>query len=95
MSDKLSRLLSDATSHGASDLHLVVGVPPAFRVHGEIIFADADSLSGEDSAAMAYSLLNQINGRNSTASGSYAFLCRIVSPDGFVPRFTSATRIPR
>src|SRR5437762_7977602 len=58
MSDKLSALLTDATEMGASDLHLIVGVPPAFRVNGEIIFADADSLSGEENREMAYSLLN-------------------------------------
>ncbi len=59
MSHQLTRLLSEATTNGASDLHLVVGVPPAFRIHGEIIFADADGLTGEESAEMAYSLLNE------------------------------------
>ncbi|MCI0748581.1 MAG: PilT/PilU family type 4a pilus ATPase [Verrucomicrobia subdivision 3 bacterium] len=59
MSDKLSRLLAAATEIGASDLHLIVGVPPAFRVNGEIMLADSDALSGEESTEMAYALLNE------------------------------------
>ena len=59
MSAKLSALLTAATEAGASDLHLIVGVPPAFRINGEIIFADGDSLSPEESTEMAYSLLNE------------------------------------
>ena len=34
---KLDQLLATAASLEASDLHLVAGVPPAFRVNGEII----------------------------------------------------------
>ena len=39
----LDRLLSAANDFDASDLHLVAGVPPAFRVNGEIIIADEDA----------------------------------------------------
>ena len=35
----LNQLLSAANEFDASDLHLVAGVPPAFRVNGEIIIA--------------------------------------------------------
>ena len=41
----LDRLLAAAGEFDASDLHLVAGVPPAFRVNGEIIIADEDSIS--------------------------------------------------
>jgi twitching motility protein PilT len=58
MSDKLSRLLTAAIEIGASDLHLIVGVPSAFRINGEIIFADSDQLTPEESTQMALSLLN-------------------------------------
>ena len=57
--DKLNRFLSAANDYDASDLHLVTGVPPAFRVNGEIIIADADALSEEDVTAMANDLLNE------------------------------------
>lgn len=57
--NNLDRLLSAAKDYDASDLHLVAGVPPAFRVNGEIIIADGDALSEEDITVMADSLLNE------------------------------------
>src|SRR3954454_21882665 len=54
----LDRLLSASNEFDASDLHLVVGVPPAFRVNGEIIIADEDALTEADVGQIAYKLLN-------------------------------------
>lgn len=54
----LDALLQAAVDHEASDLHLVVGVPPAFRVNGEIVIANADSLSGQSVTDIMRSLLN-------------------------------------
>lgn len=56
--ETLDRLLIAAKDLDASDLHLVAGVPPAFRVNGEIIIASEDSLSNAEIALMAESLLN-------------------------------------
>jgi twitching motility protein PilT len=56
---RFDELITSAIEHEASDLHLVVGVPPAFRINGEIILADEDALSVEALAGMAYSLLNE------------------------------------
>jgi twitching motility protein PilT len=55
----LDRLLSAANEFDASDLHLVAGVPPAFRVNGEIIIADEDALTESDVEQIANSLLNE------------------------------------
>jgi twitching motility protein PilT len=55
----LDRLLSAVNDFDASDLHLVAGVPPAFRVNGEIIIADEDALTEKEITAMADSLLNE------------------------------------
>jgi twitching motility protein PilT len=55
----LDELLSAVKEFDASDLHLVAGVPPAFRVNGEIIIADEDALTEEQISAMAESLLNE------------------------------------
>jgi twitching motility protein PilT len=55
----LDRLLLQAEESEASDLHLIAGVPPAFRINGDIVFADADALSAEDASGMAYCLLNE------------------------------------
>jgi twitching motility protein PilT len=57
--DNLSRLLAAASEFQASDLHLVAGVPPAFRVNGEIIIADEDALSQSELAQFADELLNE------------------------------------
>jgi twitching motility protein PilT len=54
----LDRWLADASDAGASDLHLISGVPPAFRVNGDIIFADADALTTASVTEMALGLLN-------------------------------------
>ena len=56
----LDRLLSSVNEFDASDLHLVAGVPPAFRVNGEIIIADEDALTAAEITAMADSLLNEL-----------------------------------
>ena len=57
--DTLSRLLSAVNEYDASDLHLVAGVPPAFRVNGEIIIADEDALTEDEIDAMAANLMNE------------------------------------
>jgi twitching motility protein PilT len=55
----IDRLLSSVNELDASDLHLVAGVPPAFRINGEIILANEDALSGEELTAMAEGLLDE------------------------------------
>jgi len=57
--DSLNRLLSAAQEFHASDLHLVAGLPPAFRVNGEIIIADEDALTDTEVTDMAESLMNE------------------------------------
>jgi twitching motility protein PilT len=53
----LDRLLANASDSRASDLHLIAGVPAAFRINGDIIFADEDALNAAEVSEMAYSLL--------------------------------------
>ena len=55
----LDRLLAGAKEFEASDLHLIAGVPPAYRVNGEIVLADEDALSAEEITTMAAMLLNE------------------------------------
>jgi len=57
-SENLDRLLAAAKEFDGSDLHLVAGVPPAFRVNGEIIIADEDALAQDEITRMADGLLN-------------------------------------
>ena len=57
--ESLNRLLSAVNKFDASDLHLVAGVPPAFRVNGEIIIADEDALTEAEITGMADHLMNE------------------------------------
>ncbi len=56
---EMQRILSLARRSNASDIHIVAGLPPLFRIHGEIILADAPPLSRQDSKRMCYSLLQE------------------------------------
>src|SRR5881397_2847356 len=57
---RLDKLLAAASEFGASDLHLIAGVPPGYRVNGEIILADDDALTPDEITPMAHSLLNEV-----------------------------------
>jgi len=57
---RFDKLLATASEYGASDLHLIAGVPPAYRVNGEIILADEDALTPEVVTPMAEALLNDV-----------------------------------
>ncbi len=58
MSAKLESLLEKVAELQASDLHLIVGVPPAFRVNGEIILADDGVLTASEATHFADILLS-------------------------------------
>lgn len=51
-------LLQAGRKHGASDVHLVAGLPPLFRVDGEIHTARGDALTSEQLRALTYACLN-------------------------------------
>lgn len=55
---KFDRLVTGASEFNASDLHLIAGVPPAYRINGEIIFAEEDVLRPDEIKDMTYALLN-------------------------------------
>ena len=57
--ENLDRFLSAANKFDASDLHLIAGVPPAFRVNGEVIIADEDVLTVAEVTGIAEGLLNE------------------------------------
>jgi twitching motility protein PilT len=54
----LNRFLIAANEFNASDLHFVVGVPPSYRVNGEIILAQEDALTPGNVNDMTRALLN-------------------------------------
>lgn len=56
---EVQRILALARRASASDIHIVAGLPPLFRINGEIILADAPPLSREDTERMCIGLLNE------------------------------------
>jgi len=52
-------LLEDMVSRGASDLHLAAGLPPQYRIDGQIVSTDLPVLTGDDTLRLAYSVLNE------------------------------------
>lgn len=59
MEEKLNNLFCIAAQYYASDLHLICGVPPAYRVQGEIILADADALTADELDEITAKILNE------------------------------------
>lgn len=56
-SEELLSLLEDAVACGASDVHLVPGYVPTFRVHGRLTPTDADVLDAEATRRIVASLV--------------------------------------
>lgn len=52
-------LLEMAVINNASDLHLAVGVPPAMRICGELVFTKTDILTPEATGILAGEILNE------------------------------------
>ena len=59
ITEEMARILRLARRSEASDIHIVAGLPPTFRINGEIILANASPLSREDSKRLAYGMLNE------------------------------------
>lgn len=55
---QIDQLLGEARAQEASDIHLVSGLPPAFRVAGEIIMRPGEALAPEACRALTYALLS-------------------------------------
>jgi twitching motility protein PilT len=52
-------LLEQMVAHGASDLHVTVGSPPAFRVRGRIVRAEGfEPLTSDDTRTLLYRILS-------------------------------------
>jgi twitching motility protein PilT len=54
----LRELLSEMISRRASDLHITAGVPPEFRVDGQLVPSEYEVLTPEMNASLAYSVLS-------------------------------------
>jgi twitching motility protein PilT len=54
---EIERILADAASRGASDVHVHSGAPLRYRIHGRLIDQTPEPLSSERASAMALALL--------------------------------------
>ncbi len=54
----LQQLLEEMIQKKASDLHITSGVPPVFRIDGELMQSAHDRLTPEMTQSLAYSILN-------------------------------------
>jgi twitching motility protein PilT len=53
----LPALLKTMVEQGASDLHLTVGIPPQFRIGGNMVKVRTDPMTSQDSKDLCYSVL--------------------------------------
>lgn len=54
----LQQLLEEMIQKKSSDLHITAGVPPVFRIDGELMQSNHDALTPEMTQSLAYSILN-------------------------------------
>lgn len=54
----LRELLDKMVAERASDLHLTAGLPPQFRIDGQLVSTDYEQLSPEATKQLVYSILN-------------------------------------
>jgi|GEM_PF-253070 len=75
--DALGRLLAEALRRGASDLLLLAGLPPVFRIDGRLKRGDAASLDADDVARLFQSQLTSRVRREIAERGAADFSLRL------------------
>ncbi|WP_181349730.1 type IV pilus twitching motility protein PilT [Thalassobacillus sp. CUG 92003] len=60
MKEQFDRLLRAAFQLDASDIHLTVGVPPVFRIHGDLRQYGKENMTPEDTYGMSRAILSDI-----------------------------------
>lgn len=60
----IKRLMSEAVTSGASDIHLLCEQPPVLRINGELQFLDSQPLHGEEIPQLVFSLMTKEQIRN-------------------------------
>jgi twitching motility protein PilT len=59
ISKEIHRILAASRRENASDIHIVAGLPPMFRISGEIVLADMPALTPDDTRRLSFGLLNE------------------------------------
>ncbi|WP_110953017.1 type IV pilus twitching motility protein PilT [Anaerosinus massiliensis] len=66
-------LLKEAIQKKASDLHMTVGIPPAFRIDGGLIFSKLNILTAEDTKSLFESISSKTQQYNLKEDGEVDF----------------------
>ncbi len=66
-------LLRLAVDEGASDVHLTVGAPPAFRLNGRLVKLEVRALNPEDTETLARAITSDANMQRVNEDGSVDF----------------------
>ena len=69
----IDKLLQAAIKQGVSDIHIVVGQPPVFRLHGRMRKLETKTLEAEDAVALMKSITPERCQRELQESGSTDF----------------------
>ncbi len=69
----IDKLLQACVKQGASDIHIVVGQPPVFRLHGRMRKLETQVLEAEDSVALMKSIAPERSQRELQEKGSADF----------------------
>ena len=77
----LEALLIDVARRGASDLLLISGSPPVFRVGGRLVRGDAAPLSGDEVAAIVETFLTPRVRQRLAEDGAVDFSLRLAAPE--------------
>jgi twitching motility protein PilT len=76
----LESLLIDVARRGASDLLLITGSTPVFRVGGRLVRGDGDPLSGDDVAALLDTFMTPRVRQRIAEEGAVDFSLRLAAP---------------
>lgn len=66
-------LLQTMKDLGASDLHITVGMPPVYRVNGELVSYSDDKLMPEDTRDIVYQIMNEVQIQKFESHGEIDF----------------------
>lgn len=69
----IDKLLQAAVKQGASDIHIVVGQPPVFRLHGRMRKLETKTLEADDTVALMKSIAPERSQRELQEKGSADF----------------------
>jgi twitching motility protein PilT len=78
----IKKLLGSMGRLDASDLHIKVGIPPTYRIGGELRPIEADPVSEEEADHLLDPLLSEIQKKKYEQTGDLDFAWHIEDPDG-------------